>query len=234
MQYARLPSFNSETNSESSASSTAHEARGHNSLLGRTVRSRRRGLCLIAISAVAASALIAALLWVPDATIWDKTGLSHPKVLENEVAILKRCGQTPSEGSASGAKALGCVYDIVSGSWVFPECHDPELENEFLSGGPRWQWWADEGRTRELTLDEIRATGGGNPTGYFVTPEYHDYHCAYTWRKLHRAMQGSKLVDDHIGNMRHTNHCSGTMYRDHTQDPEVAHFDLIFSGCVKL
>jgi hypothetical protein len=183
---------------------------------------------------MAASALITTLLWVPAIRPWQQNGLSHPKILGNEETDLKRCGQTPTEGTASGAKALSCVYDMISGSWVFPECHDRDLENEFLSHEPRWQWCADKERTQELSVQEIRATGGSNPTGYFVTPEYHDYHCAFTWRKLHRAIQGLRVIDEHIGGMRHTNHCSSTIYRDRTDEPGVAHFDLIFSGCISL
>lgn len=207
----------------------------------RHLKARRRCLCSLSISLFAASVLFSARFWAPGVTPWKQNGLSHPKFTSFSTGSIgdgnkdvKYCGYSPSEGTASDATTRGCVYDIISGSWVHPECHDAELEAEFLAHQPPWKWWADEQRTQEVSVDELRATGGLNPTGYFVTPEYHDYHCAYTWRKLHRAIEGSGLIDEHIGGMRHTNHCSSTMYRDRTDERDVAHFDLIFSGCMQL
>lgn len=208
--------------------------------LKRSRQSRRRCLCLLIISLAAAFTVLPIFLWLLQNMPWQQNGLSHPKFqipttnLRPGKISTKQCGKTPSEGTASEAKALGCVYDIISGSWVFPECHDRELEDEFLAVQPPWHWWSDKEKEQEISVEEIRATGGLNPTGYFVTPEYHDHHCAFTWRKFHRAIQGTKMIDEHIGGMRHTNHCSSTMYRDRSEEPDVAHFDLIFSGCVEL
>lgn len=163
MHYARLLLFNSNKSSQSRTPIPDHETWGNYAAIQRLERSRRRGLCLLTISVLVVSVVLTTLLWVPNITTWKQTGLSRPKILWNETTALKRCDQTPSEGTASEAEALGCVYDMISGSWVFPECYDRELEEEYLSHEPHWQWWADEGRTEQLSVDEILATGGGNP-----------------------------------------------------------------------
>lgn len=202
-------------------------------------RSRARKLCLAVVLATAASAVAYTLFtYVPAARLpWRQNSLSHPAAaapLAATTTTSGTCGITPSDGTAADALARGCVYDIISGAWVPPACHDPALELDFLAHQPPWQWWADAERTRELSLADMKATGGVHGTGYFVTPEYHDYHCAYTWRKLHRALQAHRWIDSHIGQMSHTNHCSSTIYRDRREEPQVAQFDLIFGACVEL
>ncbi|PMD34178.1 hypothetical protein L207DRAFT_468400 [Hyaloscypha variabilis F] len=110
------------------------------------------------------------------------------------------CGNTSEE-----AHANGCVLDFIPGAWVHPACYDAELEKEFLDLKP-WQWFADKEAKQELTLDYIRETGGPNPI--FVSMEYHRQHCAFTWKKLHRAVIRQTPIDTHIGQLKHTIHCA--------------------------
>ncbi|KAK1975430.1 hypothetical protein LZ30DRAFT_537771, partial [Colletotrichum cereale] len=104
------------------------------------------------------------------------------------------------------ALSRGCVHDFVSGAWVHRKCYEEELEQEFLAARP-WRWWADENRTREVTVEEIRTTGGPSPIYVTPGPDYHDIHCAYTWKKMHRAILGGRKLDGHIGSVHHTEHC---------------------------
>ncbi|KAG0646676.1 hypothetical protein D0Z07_7405 [Hyphodiscus hymeniophilus] len=56
----------------------------------------------------------------------------------------------------------GCILDLMSEAWVHPDCYDQELETEFLSLSD-WHWYADQAGDHELTIEEIRATGGPDP-----------------------------------------------------------------------
>ncbi len=52
----------------------------------------------------------------------------------------------------------------------------------------------------------MRRTGGPSPV--YVSMESTDAHCAYTWRKLHRAILRGTPIDSQIGEFKHTKHCS--------------------------
>ncbi|POS76793.1 hypothetical protein DHEL01_v204807 [Diaporthe helianthi] len=163
-------------------------------------RSPTPAICLLCLSLVAASILLSSLLWAPDLTSWSRNILSHPSFSPTDDGVVGEgimdnnlCGFSPSQGTAQEARARGCVYDIISGSWVYPECHDAELGAEFLAHQPPWKWWADEDMKEEISVDEILATGGLNPTGYFVTPEYHDYH--YLDRTAGASISSSESLD---------------------------------------
>ncbi|KUJ06454.1 uncharacterized protein LY89DRAFT_558433, partial [Mollisia scopiformis] len=113
-------------------------------------------------------------------------------------------GDTPTE-----ARANGCVLDFIPGACrVPPACYDAELEEEFL-GLQQWQWFADNESQHELTSEYIKETGGPSPI--YVSMEYHRQHCAYTWKKFHRAVLRHVLIDSHIGGYEHTIHCSNAL-----------------------
>ncbi|KAH7336731.1 hypothetical protein BKA65DRAFT_403161 [Rhexocercosporidium sp. MPI-PUGE-AT-0058] len=134
------------------------------------------------------------------------------------------CGKTMEE-----ARDKGCVMDLISGSWVPLECYDEQLEKQFL-GEADWQWFSDQDGQHELSEEFIRETGGPNP--YFVTKEYHNLHCAYTWMKLHKAVLLNGPIDSHIGNYKHTNHCSRSMIPiDEVEKKAPSAFYHIFAKC---
>lgn len=144
------------------------------------------------------------------------------------------CGNSSAE-----ALANGCILDLIPGAWVHPQCYDAELEAEFLSYAPeneggKWHWYRDPEGKSELSEDEMRATGGPNPV--YVSLAYHDAHCAFTWRKLHRAVVMGRAIDSHIGSYVHTKHCSGRLSKARS-DPTFpqwvapARFYNIFTHC---
>ena len=98
---------------------------------------------------------------------------------------------------------------------MHPDCYDDELENEFLQLDD-WHWYSDMDGQHELSKDYIRQTGGPNPI--HVSMKYLDLHCAYTWRKLHRAVIRQALIDDNIGIYSHTEHCSGALATSKLKD----------------
>lgn len=64
-----------------------------------------------------------------------------------------------SGNDTASALSAGCVYAFVPGAFVPPQCHDAELEEEFLKSRA-WHWFYDEEGQREIPVDEIKATGG--------------------------------------------------------------------------
>jgi hypothetical protein len=144
-----------------------------------------------------------------------------PHAISLKESQWKHCGNTSAE-----ALANNCILDFIPGAWVPRACYDAELEEEFLSL-QQWQWYADKESQHELSLEFIRETGGPNPI--FVSIEYHRQHCAYTWKKLHRAVVGQVPIDTHIGGYKHTIHCANALA---ASDPPVqARFFEIFTSC---
>lgn len=138
------------------------------------------------------------------------------------------CGTTVQQ-----ARANGCILDFIAGAWVHPNCYDKNLESEFLSLSD-WHWYYDAEGQEDLSEMKIRETGGPDPL--YVRWDYHDLHCAYTWKKLHRAVIGQKPIDSHIGSMHHTDHCSTSMIEKHnistsTGAAALSRFFHIFTSC---
>lgn len=122
------------------------------------------------------------------------------------------CGTTADE-----ARARGCIFELTGSSWVTPECYDPVTEQEFLDYKD-WHWFKDYNYTDEAPLEEV-CQGNGN--GYFVPPEYHQTHCAFLLKKLHRAVNSGRKVDGLIKAIGHTSHCIEWML-----DPPEDYFKL--------
>jgi hypothetical protein len=78
------------------------------------------------------------------------------------------CGSTAAE-----AKARGCVFDVMSFSWLPRDCYDEELVAEFLQATDApWQWFSDSNLTTAARYDVGRAKQGTDAK-LFVTNEYH-------------------------------------------------------------
>lgn len=122
------------------------------------------------------------------------------------------CGTTADE-----ARAKGCIFELTGSSWVSPECYDPITEQEFLKYKDR-HWFKDYNYTEEAPLEEVRQ---GNGNGYFVPPDYHQTHCAFLLKKLHRAVNSGRKVDGLIKSLGHTSHCIEWML-----DPPKDYFKL--------
>ena len=132
----------------------------------------------------------------------------------------KTCGNTSEE-----ARSNDCVLDFISRSWLPRECYDAELANDFLAERP-WRWYADKTCETELSKELIERGGGPDPI--YVSDEYHHFHCAYMWKKLHRAMTRRTPIDSYIGNYKHTNHCANSLL---AQKNDISRFYLVFPGC---
>ncbi|KAK6084505.1 hypothetical protein SCUP234_03294 [Seiridium cupressi] len=139
----------------------------------------------------------------------------------------RRCGNSSEEAIKNG-----CVLDFIPGAWVHRDCYDEDLERDFLDYAGR-HWYTDPEGKHELSEDLMRQTGGPNPV--YVSTKYHDTHCAYTWRKLHRAILRGTPIDSQIGPYAHTKHCSKalsiTRDAEKSQFKAPARFFTIFTYC---
>jgi hypothetical protein len=177
-------------------------------------RGRSRSLFYLSITLIA---IVEALAFL---------GYIHTTKIEN-AATWRHCGNTSEE-----AHANNCVLDFIAGAWVPKACWDFELENEFLNL-TAWHWYADSGGEQELSIESIREDGGPDPI--FVTVEYHWVHCAYTWKKMHRARMMHLPIDTHVGDYAHTVHCAdGLMAQSSDYSNEtrpISRFTRHFETC---
>ena len=123
-------------------------------------------------------------------------GLSHST---------RSCGSSPSE-----AIKHGCRFDPTSFSWLHRDCYDEELVEQFLSQ-EAWEWFEDEEATVPI---ELEAALEGKHHHLYVSWEYHLTHCTFMWKKLHRALLRRGAIDDYIGDLGHTGHCSRMLLTD--------------------
>jgi hypothetical protein len=152
------------------------------------------------------------------------THLQQLTIRPSQALVQSECGQ-----SAEEAHQNGCIYSFVPGAWIPLRCYDSKLEAEFLAQ-KEWRWWVDNTTQQELSLDSVRSYGAQNTI--YVTIEYHDYHCAYTWIALHRAVVRHDLIDTHIGNFAHTQHCARLLKKARERKQTVSAFHPIFASCM--
>ncbi|CZR59358.1 uncharacterized protein PAC_09250 [Phialocephala subalpina] len=167
------------------------------------------------------------------AAIFYLLGLYTPPALSSDPYLYKPFGSGHCGNSSEEAIKNGCIMDFIPGGWVHPDCYDKDLEKDFLEYGD-WHWYADPWGNEELSQDHMRSTGGPSPV--YVSMAYHDAHCAYTWRKLHRAILRGTPIDSQIGQFLHTIHCSTALSiaRDAEKYPEwkaPARFFNVFTSC---
>lgn len=110
------------------------------------------------------------------------------------------CGNTATE-----AKALDCRFDMVLHAWLPRDCvSGDDVEDEVLMYADRdWHWGLDN--KTETSLETVR---GGELAYVWTSFDWHVAHCAYVWKRLHRAMlAGDGKVDSYTTSYSHTKHC---------------------------
>lgn len=133
---------------------------------------------------------------------------------------LLHCGNTTDQ-----ARALGCIFQIWSYAWVPSPCYDATLDTDFLllqsgqappSTDPMmtlwpaqttgWTYYADMNASTVVPLETVIK---GESEVLQTTWLQHMWHCAYTWKKILRSLNGSgvKLTERDLS-VGHTGHCS--------------------------
>ncbi|TVY18746.1 hypothetical protein LARI1_G004063 [Lachnellula arida] len=95
-------------------------------------------------------------------------------------------------------------------SWLPKECSDPTIEAEFIES-TGLKYWRDMNYTTEVPLEEVQR--GDGPI-FFVKSDYHRAHCAFLFKKMHRAISHGKKVDGLVSPVHHTSHCVHMLLAD--------------------
>ncbi|EMD66836.1 hypothetical protein COCSADRAFT_354220 [Bipolaris sorokiniana ND90Pr] len=120
------------------------------------------------------------------------------------------CGKSPAE-----AEAAGCVFDLMTVSWLPLECYDGELTTKFMEEGP-WNFYLSNS-TRPEALPEERVQipslqAISQTTELMWTDRrFHVYHCIYGWKMMHRAIERGWKMESSLATYHHTEHCSDTL-----------------------
>lgn len=112
------------------------------------------------------------------------------------------CGSTPSE-----AKALGCQFDIMTYAWQPSPCYDALLIEDFRDMLSRKKLGFYEEKNNYSSPLDLTQIAKGEHEFVWMNWEHHRQHCAYMFRKLHRAMDAGRPVDGYIADYKHTDHC---------------------------
>ncbi|KAI1535465.1 hypothetical protein A1F96_10295 [Pyrenophora tritici-repentis] len=122
----------------------------------------------------------------------------------------KLCGSSPAE-----AEAAGCVFDLMTVSWLPLECYDGELTTKFMEEGP-WNFYLSnstrpealpEERTKIPSLEAISKT----TELMWTDRRFHVFHCIYGWKMMHRAIERGWKMESSLATYHHTEHCSDTL-----------------------
>jgi hypothetical protein len=152
------------------------------------------------------------IIWWPSqllSTALNKPGYSPAKSsVSDELESVHHCGP----GNVEEAQKLGCTWDLLAGSWLPQRCIDKDLTDEFRNAGD-WHFYEDREGTKELQEEELKWRVGPNMT-YFTTLKYHRTHCSFQWRKMHRAMQSGRKIENALANYDHTLHCGYVFLQD--------------------
>jgi hypothetical protein len=175
-------------------SAVDHDDKGYGG--SRSASAPRKRLCLYPIVVVLCLGMVASAAFLSWAIFESRGRTSSAEIL------IKPCGENPEE-----ARIRGCSFDIMSFCWLPPRCYDVELTDSFQQIA-RWEWFRDRNHTQSVPHDQVLA---GDVTNLYVNMDYHIHHCAFMWKKLHRAIQSphtKKAIDSYIASYSHTKHCA--------------------------
>jgi hypothetical protein len=109
------------------------------------------------------------------------------------------CGSSPAE-----AKAMGCVFDVMSFAWTPPQCYDHATSQQYLDRNGPWIFYLDHNATQPLEFEDL-----SDHEIVWTEHSYHIVHCLYAWERGHMAMNMGKgtMIPGEMGSINHTRHC---------------------------
>jgi hypothetical protein len=135
------------------------------------------------------------------------------------------CGSTPDE-----ARALNCVFDVMSFAWTPKACYDHEHSVETMDRTGPWIFYLDHNATEPVPFEQLT-----DELVVWTEHSYHVSHCLYAWERIHRAYLGSMILPAELGSINHTLHC-----RDLLNDASAPRHKvnaiayMVFDSCVDL
>ncbi|KAF9641101.1 hypothetical protein BFW01_g460 [Lasiodiplodia theobromae] len=141
------------------------------------------------------------------------------------------CGSSPAE-----AKAAGCVFDLMTVSWLPLDCYDSELTARFMDEWP-WKFYLSnstlpeappESREQIPSLEAISTT----TELMWTDRRFHIYHCIYGWKMMHRAVERGWKMESSLTSYHHTEHCSDTLANTTVpMDTIVTRVEISYPAC---
>lgn len=141
------------------------------------------------------------------------------------------CGSSPVE-----AKAAGCVFDLMTVSWLPLECYDSELTAQFMEEWP-WKFYLSNSTLPEAppeSREEIPSLEAISSTTELMWTDrrFHIYHCIYGWKMMHRAVERGWKMESSLTSYHHTEHCSDTLANTTVpMDAVVTRVELSYPAC---
>ncbi|KAK1243191.1 hypothetical protein MKX07_003819 [Trichoderma sp. CBMAI-0711] len=117
------------------------------------------------------------------------------------------CGNSSTE-----ARAMGCVFDLLTNNWMPEYCADPITDAEYrewvLDPSRQlgaWAFYHDEQGQKQVASEEVLSDLVGSHI--YTTTENHLAHCAFLARRMHRLVTGDIAAVAH-NTLAHTLHCT--------------------------
>ena len=150
----------------------------------------------------------------------DPSDVVHPHSHSHDL----NCGNSSAE-----AIAKGCTFNLMTFAWLPEACWEHEMTNKWLERTQgEFQWYADPNGLDELP-QEPHAIGLRDKV--YASPNWHESHCAFSWRKFHKALVYGGLIDGLISKWVHTMHCTRVLLRNNTR---LTHVDVEYGVCMDI
>ncbi|KAF2715974.1 hypothetical protein K431DRAFT_236429 [Polychaeton citri CBS 116435] len=122
------------------------------------------------------------------------------------------CGNSSTE-----ARALGCVFDLLTNNWMPEYCSDPSTDAEYREWvlDPSrelgaWAFFYDDQAERQVGSEEELSDLVGEHV--YTTTQNHLAHCAFIARRMHRLVTGEIFAVTH-NTFAHTVHCTSAILK---------------------
>ncbi|KAF3012254.1 hypothetical protein E8E14_011355 [Neopestalotiopsis sp. 37M] len=122
------------------------------------------------------------------------------------------CGNSSAE-----ARALGCVFDLLTNNWMPQYCSDPHTDDEYRAWvlDPvrqlgAWAFYRDDQAQYQVASEEELSDLVGQHI--WTTTENHLAHCAFLARRMHRLVTGEIAAVAH-NTFAHTMHCTSAILK---------------------
>lgn len=176
---------------------------------------------------------LGALKYVAHSNLQSSSTMPNPSTLISEL----HCGNSSTE-----ARALGCVFDLLTNNWMPEYCSDPSTDAEYRAWllDPKrqlgaWAFYHDSKAEHQVASEHELSDLVGHHI--YTTTENHLAHCAFLARRMHRLITGDVAAVAH-NNFAHTMHCTSAILEaiGSTEQPSGAQigstFDVGIVSCL--
>lgn len=174
-------------------------------MVGRQRSRSTAGRLVVAIAIILLASLGLYMLRLLFLTSFSDHTPDFERQLDLRPAVKYNCGNSTAE-----ARALGCEFEVFSLAWVPKACYDEDLDREFRESR-RWVYMTAPQNGIEISEEELRERIGPAYKQY-VTREWHLMHCAFTMKKVSKAMRRGGRLPRRSRSWEHIEHCAGLFF----------------------